>query len=201
MAICSECTYLEVTEDHRYGAFWCNKKCERHLATDPECGSFCRAYDRSNSTIRNAIDCSNSHNSNSGCYLTTMLCNILGMNDNNIYLQTMRNFRNNVLQKNDKYKNLLVEYDIMGPKIAKALANDPLKEKIATIYFEKYIAPIYELINNEKYASAVNSYWQMTSSLKNLYGIHDYTISIEEIDNADIEKSGHGKYIQKKITL
>jgi len=201
MAICAECTYLDLSDGNSYGAFWCNNKCERHLATDPECGRFCRAYSRSDSTIKNAIDCSNSHNNSGGCYLTTMLCTILKMNDNNEYLETIRAFRNNILQKNDKYKQILVEYDIIGPEIAKILNNDPLKEKIAEVYFYKYIKPIKFLIENNKYDEAVNLYVIMTNSLKNLYGLNSYSITIDEIDNADIEKSGHGKYIQKKITL
>lgn len=49
------------------------------------------------------------------------------MPDNNIYLETMRNFRENVLQKDEKYKSLLVQYDIIGPKIAQYLMLDPLK--------------------------------------------------------------------------
>jgi len=201
MANCAECTYLDLSDYNSSGAYWCDKKLERHLATDPECGSFCRAYRRSYSAISNAIDYSNSKNSGGNCYLTTMLCNILGMDDNNIYLKTIREFRNNILQKNEKYKQLLVEYDIIGPKIAEALYNDPLKDKIAKIYFENSIIPITLLINNKEYDKAINLYSKMTLNLKNFYSINNISISVEDINNADIEKSGHGKYIQKKITL
>ena len=202
MARCAECTYLEINEEGNiYGAFWCSRKLERHLATDVECSSFCRDYDRNNSSIKNAIDFSNSKNSPSTCYLTTMLCNILGLADNNIYLETMRNFRKNILQKNEQHKSLLVEYDIIGPKIAEALSNDPLKEEIAKIYFNRAIIPIINLINNKNYGSAINIYKTMTIDLKNFYKLDGQNISIEKINDADIEKSGHGKYIQKKITL
>ncbi len=201
MARCAECTYLDLNYGNdSSGAFWCDKKCERHLATDPECGNFCRAYNRNSNTISNAIDCSNSHNSE-GCYLTTMLCNVLKMTDNNIYLQTMRKFRQNILQKDEKYKSILVEYDIIGPKIAEALSNDPLKEKIARIYFDNFIVPITEFIKTNQTERAINKYYQMTNNLKSFYGITDYNITLEKINNADIEKSGRGKYIQKKITL
>lgn len=200
MAICAECTYLDLSDGNSDGAFWCDKKLERHLATDVECGRFCKAYNRKGSSIDNAIDYSNSHNSSGGCYLTTILCNILKMQDNNIYLETIRNFRNNILQKDTNYKKLLIEYDIIGPKIAKALSNDPLREKIARVYFDKYIIPITELIKNNNHETAINIYISMTTNLKNLYGITDYNISADEINNADIEKSGHGIYI-KKITL
>lgn len=197
MAQCAECTYLDISDGNYEGRFWCEKKCERHLATDIECYSFCRAYNRYDSSIRNAIEFSNSHNSG-GCFLTTMLCNILKMPDNNYYLETMRGFRNNILQKNPQYKKILVNYDIIGPKIAKALNNDPLKDKIAKIHFDKYIVEIVKLIVDKKYEDAVNLYIEMTNNLKNFYGISTEEVTMEIVNNADIEKSGHGKYIIKK---
>ena len=200
MAKCAECTYLDISDGNSNGAFWCEKKLERHLATDIECGSFCRAYSRYSSSINNAIEYSNSHNSSGGCYLTTMLCNILKMKDDNIYLETMRNFRNNILQKDEKYKPILVEYDIVGPKIAKALYDDPLNTKVAAIYFAKYIFNIKILIEDNQYNEAINMYTEMTTSLKSFYGIDNYNITVEEIKNTDLEKSGHGIYAKKKIT-
>lgn len=198
MAVCAECTYLDTQDKNDSGAFWCNMKLERHLATDPECGRFCRAYSRNENTISNAIEYSNNHTNSSLCYLTTMICNILKMNDKNIYLETIRNFRDNVLKNDEQYKQLLVEYDIIGPKIASALDNDPLKDKIAQMYFNYYIIPIINLIQNNKYKEAVNKYVDMTAKLKSFYNINDYSISIEDINNADINLSGHGKYVQKK---
>ena len=105
------------------------------------------------------------------------------------------------MQKNEKYKPLLVEYDIVGPKIAEALNSDPLKNKIAKIYFENSIVPITQLINNKEYEKAVNTYYIMTLNLKNFYSINNISISTEDINNADINNLGHGKYIKKKTTL
>ena len=201
MANCAECTYLDIDYGERDKKFWCDKKCERHYGTDPACGTFCKAYDRDSCTISNVIDIAKGNTSSSGCYLTTMLCNILNLPDNNIYLETIRNFRKNILQKNEKYKALLVEYDIVGPVIANLLANDPLKEAIAKVYLNNFIIPITGLIKNKENDRAVNKYYQMTNNLKTFYGLNNYNVSVEQVDNADIGKSGHGKYIQKKITL
>ena len=88
---CGECTYLDLSTGDIYGKFYCDKKYERHLATDVECNRFCKAYSRDYYTIQNAYKYSE-EKSKGGCYLTTILCNILGMLDNNIYLKTMRNF-------------------------------------------------------------------------------------------------------------
>lgn len=195
---CGECTYLDLETGDIYGKFYCEKKYERHLATDIECGRFCRAYSRDNSSIQNAYNYSKDKTS-SGCYLTTMMCNILDMPDNNMYLQTIRDFRNNYLQKNEEYKDLLVEYDIIGPKIAEALNNDPLKKVIAKKYFNFYINPITNLIKTNLYTAAINIYKQMTNSLKDLYSLDNISLSTLEIDNADINESGHGIYKTKKI--
>ena len=197
---CGECTYLDLSDGDIYGKFYCEKKYERHLSTDVECGSFCTAYSRDYYTIQNAHRYSNEHSSGGGCYLTTILCNILKMDDNNIYLETMRNFRNNILQKEEKYKRILVEYDIIGPKIAQFISLDPLKEKIEQVYLYKYIIPIVNLINEEKYESAINNYITMTNSLSFFYNLNHMSVSQLEIDNADINTSGHGIYKTKKIT-
>lgn len=198
---CSECTYLKLDSIGDYGTFWCEAKLEWHRANEIECYRFCRAYDRDSSISNSAYNYSIEHSPKVGCYLTTILCHILGMPDNNIYLETMRNFRKNILQKDEKYKYLLVEYDIVGPKISQYLNMDPLKEKIAQNYFQKYIIPITNLINEKQDDMAINLYMYMTNSLSFLYNLNSITLSIEEINNADIKQSGHGIYKAKKITL
>ena len=198
MAKCVDCTYLDINYGaNDSGAFWCEKKCERHLATDPACGSYCEAYSRDYNTKKNALECANS-NSGGGCYLTTIICKVLRLPDNNTYIQTIRNFRDNYLQQDIKYKKLLVEYDIIGPQIAKALENDSV---ISKLYFDRYIRGISALIQGKDYDLAIKKYIEMTNSLKNFYGITDYNLTVEAINNADIKNSGHGKYVQKKITL
>ena len=200
MSKCSECTYLKTDDPDSYGRFYCEKKYERHLATDIECGRFCRAYSRDNGTIRNTEEYSNSHSSNgSGCYLTTMMCNILKMPDDNPFLNKMRNFRNNYLQKDEKYREILVQYDIIGPMIASKLNNDKKRVEIAATYFYTYIKQIIKYLDSKEYEKAIVLYIDMTSNLISYYNLGIIKISDEEIKYADIEKSGHGVYIKKKF--
>lgn len=198
---CSECTYLKLDSIGDYGNFWCEAKLEWHRANEIECYRFCRAYNRDSSVSNSAYNYSIEHTPKPGCYLTTILCHILGMRDNNAYLETMRSFRKNVLQTDEKYKYLLVEYDIIGPKIDQYLSIDPSKEKIANTYFQRYIIPINRLLQQNKYDMAIFLYLNMTNSLICLYNLNSMTISIEEINNADIKESGHGIYKTKKIAL
>ena len=197
---CSECTYLKIdgySDPDSNGRFYCEKKYERHLATDIECSRFCRAYSRSYGTIKNAEDYSNSHSSSSGCFLTTMMCNILKMPDDNPFLNKMRSFRNNYLQKNEKYKEILVQYDIVGPMIAKNLNNDKKRVEIAATYFYTYIKQIIKYLDNKEYEKAIMLYIDMTTNLINHYNLGNVEINVEDIKAADIEKSGHGVYIKK----
>lgn len=199
MAYCSDCTYLDLSTGDLYGKFWCETRLERHLACELECYRFCKAYSRSSSEAESAYRYSKEHSSSGGCYLTTMLCNILGMPDNNYYLETMRKFRKNILQKDEKYKSILVEYDIVGPKIAEALNNDPIKYQVASKYFHSYIISIIDMLRENKNNEAIFSYVEMTNSLKYFYGMNNISPTTLEIENADIKESGHGIYKAKKI--
>ena len=191
---CGNCTYLDLSTGNCYGKYYCNKKWDRHLATDSACSSYTKAYSRS-STIKNAVDFSNSHTS-SNCYITTILCDLLGLSDNNYYMETLRHFRNNYLQTNEEYKNLLVEYDIVGPIIAYNLKNDKQKNIIAAKLFYNYISPVVSLIEDNMFVDAIVRYSMMVSKLKEIYGINT-KVTRKDIEECDITLSGHGKY-QKK---
>lgn len=192
--ICGSCTYLDLSDGNYYGKYYCNKKWDRHLATDTACDSYTKAYSRDRGTIENAIDFSKGKN-NSGCYITTMLCDILKLSDSNYYLNTLRNFRDNYLAKDNQYKELLVEYDIVGPQICHYLLVDRQNKLIAAKMFFNYIKPVVSLINDKMYIDAINRYKMMIEALKCLYGI-EANITEYEIASCDISKSGHGIYKQ-----
>ena len=197
MANCSECTYLKTDDPDLYGNYWCETKLERVSACKEACYRFCRAYSRSSYEVKDFEKYSKDNSGSPGCYLTTMLCYVLESPDSNAILNSMRDFRNNVLQKDMKYKELLVEYDIVGPVIAQNLKNDPLKYIIATECLFKYIIPTIRLIKQEKNDEAVDLYKNMTNRLKNIYNVNT-TVSIEDINNTDINECGHGVYKLKK---
>ena len=196
MNYCGECTYLKPNDPDLYGRYWCEKRLERVLANNEACYRFCTAYSRSKIDIEKYEKYSEEQ-SKDGCYLTTIMCKILKMPDNNPILNTMRNFRSNVLQKNNKYKNILIEYDVIGPEIALNILNDPMRVKISVDCMYNYIKPIIKHINEENYELAISKYISMTNMLKNLYNVNT-TLSLDTINNADINNSGHGKYIIKK---
>lgn len=197
---CSDCTYLNTNDPNDNKEYWCEKRLERRSAKCAKCDRFTEAYRRSNTERQSYEDFSNS-NSSSPCFLTTMICRLLNYEDDNIYLNTMRSLRSDVLQKNEKYKPLLVEYDIVGPIIAKRMyecyLNVPFDTiKLVKLYFENFIKPICNLIDSKKYIQAINQYKVMVLELESIFSINQ-TITTLECENADINKSGHGVYVKK----
>ena len=122
------------------------------------------------------------------CYITTILCDMLGFDDKCSVLETLRGFRNNVMQKDSKYKDILYEYDTIGPEIAKNIRDEEDYGLINGL-LDFYILPTVSLVKEKKYEDAVSKYILMTKSLENYYGI-DY--NEETPTNYDYTKGGHG---------
>lgn len=196
---CSECTYLDFDKEYSYGdgRFWCETKYEWHYADEAECWRYCTAYSRSDNVSKSYLDYSKKCQSNSsGCYLTTITCEILGMDDNNVYLDTLRKFRKEKLQKDDKYKEILVEYDIVGPIIANKLKQEINKNIIAKNLLRMGIAKTVYHIMNEDDLEAIETYTTMTKLLIKAYNIEIKPTEMQ-IKDSDISLSGHGRYIKQ----
>ncbi len=133
-----------------------------------------------------------------GCYITTIICNVLGYDDDHVILNTLRNFRNSVLQKDSKYLPLLMEYDSIGPIIANCIQHEYQETKETEMwvnFYNFYLSPITNLVMEDKKEEAISRYTEMVNTLKEYYGIIDLQ---ETIPNYDISQGGHGK-IKNKI--
>ena len=216
---CASCTYLGETADYE-GKYYCESKGEDHYACDPKCYNWVEAYSRSDSARKNMYNNSYNHNPSSSssssdssydsplCYLTTAMCNILGYEDNNQYLETLRKFRDETLKKDYKYLPLLLMYDVIGPQIAYELNKDPNRNSIAKMLFDDpkagYIQKAVIAIEEKKIEDAVNIYVAMTKSLAKRYNINTNIlyVSPESINpnTIDINTLGHGKSrIRRKL--
>ena len=192
---CASCTYLGETVDYN-GKYWCSRKGQSMYACDPKCYNWCEAYGRSTYARENMYENSRSHTS-SGCYLTTVMCNILGYADDNYYLQTLRTFRDTILKQDIKYYPLLVTYDVIGPAIALHLSQDENREQIAKTMFNNYISKAVTAIEENKVNEATNIYVAMTNVLAEKYNINTKIITINPED-IDINTLGHGR-TRKKV--
>ena len=187
---CAACTHLGENADYN-GNYSCSKRGISINANAAKCDSFCEAYRRSNYARENMYKNSQSHSS-SGCYLTTIMCQILKYPDNNFYLNVLRGFRDNIMQKDQKYLPLLMMYDYAGPMIAYELSKDHDRFEIANSFFNIYITKAVLAIGEQKFETAVNIYKSMTEELGKRYNI-SINLVTPKTTTDDITTLGHGK--------
>lgn len=135
-------------------------------------------------------------NYSSGCYITTIVCDILGKEDDCEVLENMRKLRSEYLQKDERFSSILMEYDYVGPEIAglinKEFSETQDKEVWQKVY-DNYLVRTCELVKENNFEEATNKYIQMVNSLKDYLGIKQKDITVP---NYDYTTGGHG-YIKK----
>ena len=132
----------------------------------------------------------------SGCFITTIVCDIIGLDDKNIYLMLLRKFRDNYLQKNEKGIELLEQYDFIGPIISKKIYEDEKKEQLAQQLFINNLVPVFDEIIKNNYSEAIKKYFQMVKQLIEKYKLNTLalTIPISEYDcKKNYTQYGHGR--------
>lgn len=116
----------------------------------------------------------------------------------------MRGFRDNVLQKDQKYFNILKDYDYIGPLLAYKLSQDSKREMIASKIYDYSLTRIAVQINKQNYEQAVTLYQAMTLFFIDHYGFrenYEENRNTEyEIREFDPQTAGHG-ILQKKILI
>ena len=143
------------------------------------------------------------HSVSSGpCFITTVLCDILGLDDNDVILNTLRGFRDNVLQKDEKCAEILKVYDVIGPLVVDAIMRDENKKKVALDLYKSSLLPIVEEINNNNYNRAIKHYMYMTLFLVSDYNLRNTYNSLKDNDFgiSDFNQAiaGHGRVRQVK---
>lgn len=184
------CTFYEYKGGLLSGDYWCNKN---NCRVDSDTYyKYCRGYNYDECPIFKKQE-------SSGCFITTVACNLLELDDKNPVLNKLRNFRDNVLQEDSKYEETLKEYDVIGPQLAICLAADKDNKLIAQGLYDNILLPITELIDQKENDKAVELYYLMTLSLVNYYGLkHEYNSIKEnnygyEQEEFEPKTAGHGK--------
>ena len=134
------------------------------------------------------------HEESSGCYLTTIVCNALRAQDNSSTLNTLRKFRDEVLQKDSKYDAILEQYDTVGPKIARCINSDNDREYIASLAYFNCLLPICRCIKAKKIEEAVAGYEEMTSIFIEYYGLKE---QYDDVVSLEGRNKGHGRCMKK----
>ena len=166
--------------------------CNEHEETENDWQIYCKRYKQ---YFNKDESCSyqqriNRSEESSNCYITTIVCNLVGFSDDCKILKELRAFRNK-MQQDPKYREILFEYDSIGPKIAENLMK--YKEfDLANGMLDAYIFPTVSSLREGKEEEAVKKYLTMTRALEDYYGIKP-----EEIvpTNYDQKNGGHGKVL------
>lgn len=137
------CTYYRWNGGSFTGDYWCDKKNER--VNNDIYQRYCKGYYYDECPIYKKS------NSSGGCFITTIICDILGKNDDDKVINNLRNFRDNILTKDEKYKSILIDYDNIGPVIAYEISKDKDKEKLSIGLYDLILTKVSDLIDNKDY--------------------------------------------------
>ncbi len=190
------CPYYSFKDGLIGGDYWCDVK--NKSVPSSQYSLYCRGYNYSNCVIYKS-----KNGSSSGCFITTVVRDILGKKDDDKLLNNLRGFRDNILQKDKKYAEILQDYDNIGPRIADCLWCDKDAKQMAKGIYNTALVPINQMIINKEYDKACEKYYLLTLSLINYYGLkhdynHDKDSGLYEKD-FDIKKSGHGRKLVKNV--
>ena len=177
----------------------------RPMAMDEKCPSYGLDYTRSNYQIDEAVEWIGRRGyeprrDSESCYVTTIICNILGMPDNCEYLTWFRKLRDEYMVNSEFGLRLLYAYDTYGVQISEALENmynDPktreyVQNIINYIIVPQYLNKILDNIKNGHYDIAVNEYILMSMRLGNVVGV-SFQIPEVDVDTLDKTTVGHGR--------
>ena len=142
------------------------------------------------------LNCQQNQENSTGCYITTVMCGVLGYSDQCFVLNEMRNFRNEVMQKDPRYFDMLLEYDIVGPIIAKDIEDEyktTQDKNMWTNFYKLFLSETANLVASKKYDEAVQKYQKMMESLKDYFGIRDIDLTCYR-QGYDMKNGGHGRF-------
>lgn len=138
---CGSCANYEFEDDneknkctHYYQWFYKDDKCESY-------------WEESSEVI----------GTEGGCFLTTACCEYYGLPDNCSQLETMRDFRDNILDKTMVGRRLKMHYYEVAPKLLEKLEEREDKDTILAWLYGK-INNIVELVKTHQNKQAISDY-------------------------------------------
>ncbi len=103
--------------------------------------------------------------SSSSCFLTTACCSYKGLPDDCMELETLRAFRDGYLMRQEYGPELIRMYYEDAPAIVQMIQGKPNRDAVWQSVYEQ-IGKIVEMIQQERFETAVISYLMMVYELK-----------------------------------
>lgn len=107
---------------------------------------------------------------NSGCFITTAICEADGLPDNCEVLQTFRKFRDTEMMRDDSGKNAVALYYETAPAILERIKKNGGAESILLTLKERFLMPAYDAIKSGHMEKARSLYYGMVISAKTFAG-------------------------------
>ncbi len=183
---CSTCVHLTSDKDW-WGDYYCNYRQKYISSNNKACENYTKKPDQG---YRRA-----------GCFITTIVCKLLGMPDDCEVLTALRDFRENYLKNTEEGKNLLIVYDVKGPIISDCLNNEEpdLAKKIANEIFEIYLEPCVSAFKEKEYSKAIKTYIKLFIRLEYRYKEYLEDLEIDYSKPRDINTLGKGRIKPSRI--
>lgn len=108
--------------------------------------------------------------SKGGCFITTAICEVLGLPDDCDVLQTLRQFRDEVLLTNEEDAALVQQYYDEAPIIVELLKDLPLYVSVLNKLAQEYIFPAVAAIKFDRPEEARQIYINLFEQAKKLAG-------------------------------
>ena len=181
--ICAQCVHLEWNNKEKYSSverYWC-KELHRYKETEDKCRYF--VLDKSQKNTGGYKP--------GGCYITTIVCDILGYEDNCELLEVLRNFRDNYLKLHVEYLPILFEYDKIGPLISEHILKEKNNYPFALGLMKYFLIPCANKIKEENYDSAINIYKNLVIYLNDEFNLPNIVIDTNE--EVDLKVIGKGR--------
>lgn len=182
---CLTCTEYDICSkgDSTTRGYRC-KHHHRPMAFDERCSSYVFDPLKSNMAIEEAIAFRVKKGYAGGpdkghFYILTILCDILGLPEDNEYLSAFRLLRDSYLSQTTEGQNELLKYDVMGPLISNEIKDaymDPKRRRgivrmINELLVPCYIVPFTSMVQSGAYECAMLIYLQMTDMLAQRYNV------------------------------
>lgn len=103
------------------------------------------------------------------CYITTAVCESRKLSDDCFELSVLRDYRDNILAKEEGGEDIINEYYDIAPTIVKRINRSSNPEEIYDSIYRDYILGCIENIENKQYDMCRESYTKMVSELKSKY--------------------------------
>ena len=183
---CSTCVHLTSDKDW-WGDYYCNYKQKYISSSNKSCENYTKKPDQGYHR--------------SGCFITTIVCKLLGMPDDCEVLTTLRDFRENYLKNTEEGKKLLIEYDEKGPIISKCLNNEEpkLAKEMAEEILKIYLEPCVSALKEKEYSQAIKTYIKLFIRLEYRYKEYLTGLEIDQSKPRDMETLGRARIKPSRI--